>query len=367
MGQSSTGAQSDNMVSWDIVLPVLLCLWLHCPMDAALSSDGQEPTSFGSLLGQISQNNRLPKSAKIDDNIILSQQNTSPIVAQVAGGVDFSQATLTEDGRLCVFKEDTISTLSKDPILDCSHSSVEKCHLTYVTKFAPSQEEDCSEIFEKRCQITFRKEISTETMMRCMTPLETVCNGQGPEECKTFSQSSCTTRYKESAPGQFIADTKCEKIPREICGEGCIVEEAPEECHEKLVNTLIDVPEEVCDITPQETCQLVTKLVPRLKPIKECTIVPKEVCHLKFSQPMIVEKPLRTEWCKDGMNEDSGNDVNRESIVPIIISQELLPPSVAPSSSYLAESSPPTSSYSALRTTDLVNAIRRLRSVGINI
>merc|ERR1719500_2208291 len=145
--------------------------------------------------------------------------------------------------------------------------------------------------------------------MKCITPLETVCNGQGPEECKRFTQSSCTTRYKENAPGQFVADTKCEKIPREICGEGCIVEEAPEECHEQMVNTLIDVPEEACDLIPQETCHLVTKLVPRLRPIKECTRVPKEVCHLRFSEPRVVEKPLRTQWCQND-EEDLNNNVN---------------------------------------------------------
>ena len=83
--------------------------------------------------------------------------------------MDFSSATRGEDGRLCVIKEEEIETLSKDPVLDCSHKQVtrgflecnklrhvfkvEKCHFTYITYFTPNQEEqvgtwNCSKIFE---------------------------------------------------------------------------------------------------------------------------------------------------------------------------------------------------------------------------
>ena len=78
-----------------------------------------------------------------------------------------------------------------------------------------------------------------------------------------------------------------------------MTEEGPEECHEKTITSLIDVPEEVCDLNPQKTCKFQTKLVPKLKPAHECTIIPREVCNLKFSQPQEVEKPLKTKWCLD--------------------------------------------------------------------
>ena len=106
-------------------------------------------------------------------------------------------------------------------------------------------------------------------------------------------------RYIEKSPGQFVGDTSCEKLPVEICGAGCVVEEGPEECHEKQIDSLVDVPEEMCDLNPQKTCRLVTKLVPSLDPKRECTIVPKETCSLRFSQPSLQNKPLRTEWCLD--------------------------------------------------------------------
>ena len=110
------------------------------------------------------------------------------------GGVDFSQATRQPDGRLCVIKEESVETLSKDPILECTHKSVEKCHYTYVTVFNPQQEEQCEENFEKSCQITFRPEATRETVRKCYRPQRKVCNGQGAQQCRTEYESSCTTR-----------------------------------------------------------------------------------------------------------------------------------------------------------------------------
>ena len=114
--------------------------------------------------------------------------------AATPGGVDFSQATRQPDGRLCVIKEESVETLSKDPILECTHKNVEKCHYTYVTVFNPQQEEQCEENFEKSCQITFRAEASSETVKKCLTPKRKICNGQGPQQCRNEWESSCSTR-----------------------------------------------------------------------------------------------------------------------------------------------------------------------------
>ena len=108
----------------------------------------------------------------------------------------------------------------------------------------------------------------------------------------------------QKGQGKFVGDTRCEKLPVEICGQGCITEEGPEECHNKEVDTLVDVPEETCDLNPQKTCRLVTKLVPSLKPKKECTTVPQETCSLKFTQPELKQKPLRTEWCLEEESDE---------------------------------------------------------------
>ena len=216
------------------------------------------------------------------------------------GAIDFSQATFDEEsGKMCVIKEEEVESIQKEPVLECTHKNVEKCHYTYVTEFSPAQEEICDETFEKTCQITFKKQAVNETVKKCYMPLISVCNGQGKDICKTLYESSCSTRYIEKQPGKFVGDTKCEKQPIEVCGAGCVVEEGPEECHDKTLTNLIDVPEEVCDLNPQKTCRLQTRLVPSLKPQHECTIIPQEVCNLKFSNPKLAKKPLLTKWCLD--------------------------------------------------------------------
>merc|ERR1712038_1116632 len=225
----------------------------------------------------------------------------------VPGGVDFSGCvTDPETGLCCVEKEETVTSLEKEPILECTHKNTGQCHYTYVTEFEPSMEEVCEENFEKQCSITFKQQAFNETVRKCYKPVEKVCNGQGPEECQTVYESSCTTKYVEKQPGKFVGDTACEKLPVEICGAGCVTEEGDEECHDKTITSLIDVPEEVCDLNPQKTCKFQTKLVPKLKPAHECTTIPRGVCNLKFSSPKPVDKPLKTKWCLDPTPAEPG-------------------------------------------------------------
>merc|ERR1719275_187511 len=245
---------------------------------------------------------------------------------QISGGIDFSGCEEDpETGLCCVEKEETVTSLEKEPILECTHKNVEQCHYTYVTQFTPSQEEVCEENFEKSCQITFKQQAFNETVRKCYKPTEKVCNGQGPEECRTVYESSCTTKYVEKSPGKFVGDTGCEKLPVEICGAGCTFEEGPEECHEKVIASLVDVPEEQCDLNPQKTCRLQTKLVPKLQPKHECTMVPREVCVLKFTQPKLVPKPLMTKWCLDPTPASPGQSYDESEAFADVLStpQEL--------------------------------------------
>ena len=286
------------------------------------------------------------------------------------GAIDFSGCENQPDGMCCVFKESTVKSIKKDPILECTHKEIEKCHYTYVTEFTPTQEEVCDENFEKKCQITFKKMTSIETVKKCYTPLEKVCgggdslsdanlpvygnapptdylpgggsprggngggnggggrrgtgnggggNGGGGEECKTFYESSCTTKYVEKQPGKFVGDTRCEKLPIKLCGQGCTVVEGEEECHDKDITSVVDVPEEVCDLNPRKICRSVTRLVPQLKPTHECTRIPQEICQLKFSAPEEIDKPLMTKWCIDPNAElvpdETYDDANSPAVI----------------------------------------------------
>merc|ERR1711983_721498 len=141
----------------------------------------------------------------------------------VPGGVDFSNCVTDPDTRLCcVDKEETVTSLEKEPILECTHKNTEQCHYTYVTQFKPSQEEVCEETFEKTCSITFKQQAFEDKVNKCYRPVEKECNGQGEEVCQTVYESSCTTKYVEKQPGKFVGDTSCEKLPVEICGAGCV-------------------------------------------------------------------------------------------------------------------------------------------------
>merc|ERR1712215_86700 len=51
----------------------------------------------------------------------------------VQGGVDFSGCSTDPDtGLCCVEKTEEVTTLKKDPILECTHKNTEQCHYTYV-------------------------------------------------------------------------------------------------------------------------------------------------------------------------------------------------------------------------------------------
>merc|ERR1712106_312958 len=70
----------------------------------------------------------------------------------VQGGVDFSGCVDDpETGLCCVDKEETVTSLEKEPILECTHKNTEQCHYTYVTQFKPSQEEVCDETARQVC------------------------------------------------------------------------------------------------------------------------------------------------------------------------------------------------------------------------
>ena len=242
-------------------------------------------------------------------------------VAQAAG-IDFSGCvTDPSSGLCCVDKVEETTSLAKDSVLECVHKNVEQCHYTYVTQFSPSQEEVCDENFEKQCQITFKQQVFNETVRKCYRPVEKVCNGQGPEECRTVHESSCTTKYVEKQPGKFVGDTACEKLPIEICGAGCTYQEGPEECHDKVIASLVDVPEETCDLNPQKTCRLTTKLVPKLSPQHQCTLVPKETCTLKFTNPRQEPRPLLTRWCLDPVTVPSAEGLYGDS-APVLPSYQ---------------------------------------------
>ena len=92
-----------------------------------------------------------------------------------------------------------------------------------------------------------------------------------------------------------------------------MLEEGDEEFPDKVVTTSVDTPEEVFDLSPAKTCRFSTKLVPSLTPEHQCTIVPKETCHLSFSNPTPAKKMLLTKWCLDDTEPTPGESYEEDN------------------------------------------------------
>ena len=122
------------------------------PIGLDLRTGRQNSKSSGPFLDQSIQFDTLsapapfttasPRQSKQTNDLQLPINAVEANVLPAANAaIDFSQAKRTADGRLCVIKETNVETLAKDPILECIHKNVEKCHYTYVTQFTPAQEE----------------------------------------------------------------------------------------------------------------------------------------------------------------------------------------------------------------------------------
>ena len=160
----------------------------------------------------------------------------------------------------------------------------------------------CEPHYEKRCTITYKQVAQNDTLMHCYNPLVRQCEevDEGEEECRDYHETSCTTRYVEKSPGKFVGDTACENVPVNYCtSQSCSMVPGAQECHDKTVTSVVDHPEEHCDLVPQKTCKHKTTLVPRLRPEPECVEVPQEVCDVKYVNVRVEKVPYQTLWCQD--------------------------------------------------------------------
>ncbi|TRY69460.1 hypothetical protein TCAL_04088 [Tigriopus californicus] len=221
------------------------------------------------------------------------------------GAIDFTEGETQDDGSICVTKTKYVEKLEKQTVKECWHQNVTQCHETYVTEFRPNQEQVCEEHFWKACKITFKEKAYNYTLKSCMTPLVKKCeppsrySAEPPKTvCKTWFESQCNTTYKE-VDGHQKPQTWCSKEPRQICApDNCRMEPGDEVCHDKVIESTTQKPEEICDLQPSSHCRLVTNLVPHLESQQVCKDIPKEVCHLKLDNPKMVKKPVTLKWCR---------------------------------------------------------------------
>lgn len=144
--------------------------------------------------------------------------------------IDFSSAVVDEEtGLKCVRTEETLETVEREKLLSCTHSSINICHYTYVTKFSSFSPRVCEDVYTKRCTIVFTKQAQETTEEHCYRPWTKRCDlepevGEEEEEggeCRTVSETWCVTRYQEKGEKE-LGVTTCKRLPQTLC--------APAEC-----------------------------------------------------------------------------------------------------------------------------------------
>uniref|UniRef100_A0A0K2T055 Uncharacterized protein n=1 Tax=Lepeophtheirus salmonis TaxID=72036 RepID=A0A0K2T055_LEPSM len=270
------------------------------------------------------------------------------------------RGVVTENGEYCmvklVMREETVY----DRGMECKHTFKKECHLTYITDYISSRDQKCETNYRKSCHIVFKAQPHQEKVKLCHTPLKHVCddNEPGPNICTTEYESLCETTFKkyqleqdepeckmvekercqdvpvelfhlghkderEGKPPTILQkkcenwpvqqcvlktrtvtkihpETSCKKIPKKVCiPNNCKVVPTDEICHEQLKTVVQNIPEEECDLEPEENCNMESSLVPRLVPKKNCIKVPKEVCVNTKKNPVRIPTPILKEWCFD--------------------------------------------------------------------
>lgn len=116
------------------------------------------------------------------------------------------------------------------------------------------------------------------------------------QRCEQWPVQKCTLEKKTVK--KVHPDTACRKIPREVCvPNNCAMVAADEVCRDENRMQVQNVPQEECELQPEETCHMEAVLVPRLVPKPNCVKVPKEICVNTKKNPRRVKKPVVKEWC----------------------------------------------------------------------
>merc|ERR1711962_153988 len=237
------------------------------------------------------------------------------------GGVATDFQSVAAAGQRCIDKITTEEETEYDEVVTCDHSYNTRCHTSYKTSYNAQQEEECDENYKKNCFIEYSETATKAEVQICVEPLVKNCDIPGPEVCSTEYQSECETKQEvhdveddqvcsisKTPVRKVIPNTRCEKVPVEICGpSSCGLTTGPVECRTETRTIPGEKPEEVCSLEPLRSCKHVTKLVPQLEPHESCTDVPKEVCTRSQTNPRKVQKPVITKWCYTP-SEESGLD-----------------------------------------------------------
>jgi len=243
----------------------------------------------------------------------------------------------------CMKKIMMVESLEYDTEVKCDHSYEEMCYTSLVTVYNSHVEQECQEDYVKDCYINYDKAATENTVRVCTKKMVKECPGDSGDDiiCSIHHQSECWTKQHEHKVTEDVPEcktveekkcnddvqgtcqtferqvcdiktqtvshyspvTECEKVPVELCAPaGCSFRESDEEeCVDKTVTLIHDEPEETCDIQPKTVCKNVTKLVPSLNEVQNCSDVPQEVCTKVRGKPRKVKRPSVKKWCYNSL------------------------------------------------------------------
>ena len=168
--------------------------------------------------------NILPENPHLDNNH-LAETHEGRRGKILDNLIDFSGALMDEEtGLKCVRTEETLETVEREKLLSCTHSSINICHYTYVTKFSPFRPRVCEDIYSKSCTIVFTKQAKETLEEHCYRPWSRRCDLEVEEveeeaeekDCRTVTETWGVTSYQPRGE-HHVGVTSCRRTPHTLC------------------------------------------------------------------------------------------------------------------------------------------------------
>ena len=89
-----------------------------------------------------------------------------------------------------------------------------------------------------------------------------MCKFQVDESCEEWPVQKC--KLIKKTVRKVHPETECRKIPREVCvPNNCAMAQGDEICRDEVRMQVQNVPQEECELQPEENCYAEAVLVPR--------------------------------------------------------------------------------------------------------
>merc|ERR1712088_414134 len=175
------------------------------------------------------------------------------------------------------------------------------------------QEKVCRTVNQQLCKATTRQECQTVYEKSCSTVYKSVCVDQYKTEYEPYTETECTTEYKEDCEFQWegygsnkvwakIPGT-CKQNPYDNCQD-------VSKTKEKQVAYPVcnDVPEQKCVDVPRQHCRQVPDQVCHNQPLQQCEDVPRQQCTTKHKKvPVRISKNIPKKVCDTGYTQQPVN------------------------------------------------------------